>query len=533
MQKTEISYEVAGILNNLIGDYVKGSKNINEFISHPFEFSAFEKIIAEKEKAYKNREILHTELLRQYNDFDCSDAVKQNIDLLKNENAFTITTAHQPNIFTGPLYSIYKAVSTIKLSRSLKKAFPDKDFVPVFWQGSEDHDFPEINHIQLFGNKIEWDFEHKGEAVGRMKTEGFVPLLEQIGEILGDRPYAEELNTLLKSAYDGKRSIADAYKYIMNQLLGAEGLLILNQDAEVLKKAYLHVLKTEINDEIVTKNVLPQIGQLEEKGYKVQASPRELNIFYIDQDNVRNRIVKSESGFSVLNTKSKWNSEVDLFQEMEEYPQRFSPNVFLRPLYQEQILPNLAYVGGQGELSYWMELKKLFDACETPFPILVLRNMLAIVNSSSCKKIKKLELTHKELFLDEATILKRFVKNHSDNPLELDREKAEFEKLYGKIKEKAISVDPSLGASVESIMQGQLKALSNIESKILRAEKKHFDIAQNQISSVKNALFPNGNLQERSENFMHFYSVYGKDFIKALLENLEPFEKSFYLLKDD
>lgn len=532
MQKSEISYNETGILNNLIGDYINSNSNVNEFISHPFDIESFEEIISNKKNSYKNRELIYAEFQAQYKGFECSKAVMQNIDLLKNENTFTVTTAHQPNIFTGPLYSIYKAVSTINLSRLLKKKFPNLDFVPVFWQGSEDHDFLEINHIQLFGNKIEWKFEHKGEAVGRMYAINFDSLLQEIENVLGDRPYAAELNALLKDAYNSNNTIADAYKYLMNHLLGNEGLLVLDQDSRSLKKAYLPVLKEEISNELVTNYALPQIENLESNGYKAQASPRDLNIFYIDKDNIRNRIVKNGSGFSVIDTGIVWESKDELFTEMDEFPERFSPNVFLRPVYQEQMLPNLAYVGGQGELSYWMELKKLFDACDTPYPMLVLRNMLAIVNSSTCKKINKLSLSSAELFQDEDTILKRFVKESSDNNLELEKEKEEFVDLYNKIKEKAISIDLSLGASVESIMQGQLKALSNIESKIIRAEKKNFDIAQKQINSIKNALFPGGNLQERSENFMHFYSVYGPDFIKELLSKFNPFDKTFYLLKD-
>lgn len=532
MKKSTIPYSTTGILNNLIEDYVNQSSNVQEFHYYPYEFNAFEQVIEHKEKTYQNRSILHTAVKQQYESIEKTEAVQSNINLLANENCFTVTTAHQSNIFTGPLYSIYKAASCINICRSLKEQYPDKDFVPVFWQGSEDHDYEEVNHTYLYGKKIEWQAEHRGEAVGRMPSKGFESAIEKVADILGDRPFTTELIELLNTAYNGNNTISFAYKTVMNHLMGKYGLIILDQDSKVLKSGFIEVFKAEIQGQIVTQNVIPTIEKLESKAYKVQAQPREINLFYIDENNVRNRIVKDGDRFKVLNTLIEWINEGEILAEVEKHPENFSPNVFLRPVYQEKLLPNLAYVGGQGELSYWLELKALFNACSTPYPMLVLRNMLAIVNSSTCKKIAKLELSQEELFLDEAEIIKRFVKDQTDNNLELTEEKKQFEVLYSKVKEKAASIDPTLEASVESVLQGQLKALESIEQKILRAEKRNFETAQNQISSIKNALFPDGGLQERSENFMHFYSLTGPQFIEYLIENLQPFDKAFYLLKD-
>ncbi|HEV7382344.1 MAG TPA: bacillithiol biosynthesis cysteine-adding enzyme BshC, partial [Dyadobacter sp.] len=302
---------------------------------------------------------------------------KPDFSTLLDANTFTVTTGHQLNIFTGPLYIIYKIVTTIKLARELKQAYPNHNFVPVYWMATEDHDFAEIASFHLFGETFKWEGEHQG-AVGRLNPKE----LESILKVLPTKPL------LFAKAYLENDTLTDAVRCYMHELFGSEGLICLDADHADLKRHFLPVIAEELTQSVAEKLVTETTSKLADLGYHTPLNARQINLFYL-RDNLRERIVREEDLFKVLNTDITFSEEA-ILKEAEEHPEYFSPNVVLRPLYEEIILPNLAYIGGPSELPYWMQLKGVFDHYQTPFPMLIPRNFGMYINTSISNKLEKL-----------------------------------------------------------------------------------------------------------------------------------------------
>lgn len=527
MRKERISFSETGYFSPTILDYLSGSERLRPFYQYVPEVATFNQVIEDKQQQNVDRQLLADTLTKQYEGIDVPKVVGDNIALLAKETTYTITTAHQPNIFTGYLYYVYKILTAVNLAEQLKTEYPDNDFVPIYWMGGEDHDFEEISQVNLYGEKLVWEHDEQG-AVGRMRTNTLSPLIEHVAEKLGDQAYAEELVALLKRAYLDHDTLTQATRYLVNELFGQYGLVVLVQDDECFKQVLAPVIKEELLHERSFSLLEDHLPLLENAGYQAQAHPRQINLFYL-QDNTRNRIEREGNNYVVLDTELVW-TESEILAALAQHPERFSPNVILRPLFQEMLLPNLAYVGGGGELAYWMQLKPVFDHFEVNYPMLVLRSSACLIEGNIARKIDKLDLAVNDIFLDTDVLIKKYVKQHTEQELSLQQEKEGIDDLYLRLNEMAQSIDPTLQKAVEAQKQGLINALDNLEAKLLRAEKKNFDTATNQIRSIKERLFPNGQLQERFDNLIPFYARYGNGFIEAIKNELVPMDKEFTIL---
>jgi bacillithiol biosynthesis cysteine-adding enzyme BshC len=262
----------------------------------------------------------------------------------------------------------------------------------------------------------------------------------------------------------------------------------------------------------------------------VQAGGRDVNLFYL-KDDVRERIETHKAGFAIAGTDIFFIKE-EIEVELKEHPERFSPNVILRPVFQEMILPNIAFIGGGGELAYWLELKKVFQAVKVPFPVLILRNSFMIVNKKQAANISKLKFGPADLFEPENELIKELVNRESKLTLQLNEERASLQSLYDKIRLSATAVDISLKKHVDALATQALKRIVILEKKMLKAEKKKFAASQRQIINIKTALFPGGTLQERIDNLMPYYAIYGKDFLDMLYEHSTAIDQEFCILEE-
>jgi bacillithiol biosynthesis cysteine-adding enzyme BshC len=260
----------------------------------------------------------------------------------------------------------------------------------------------------------------------------------------------------------------------------------------------------------------------------VQANPRAINLFYL-KDGIRNLIELKDGVYEVRDTDIKFSKE-EVQKELSEHPERFSPNVILRGLYQETLLPNIAFVGGGGETAYWLELKDLFDAYNVPFPVLVLRNSFLIVEKKWQEKIGKLGFDIKDFFQSSQELLTALVSRHKNGELKLNNELEAATQVFQLLKNKAGAVDKSLLKHVEALQAKTIKPLQELEKKMLRAEKRKYEAEQRQIQQVKSALFPLDGLQERVDNFMPYYAKYGRDFIKLIYDHSLTLEQEFMIL---
>lgn len=533
MLTDRISYSESNYFTSLILDYLSQKKELRRFYNRFPDLENFKQQIEEKVASYNNeiREDLVEVLTAQYEHLEVHHCVENNFDKLRSAKTFTITTGHQLNLFTGPLYFLYKIVSAINLSKKLKETWPEYNFVPVYWMATEDHDFEEINYFNLHGKKFKWnnaDSRAGKTAVGILSTEGLEEVFDLFSAEIGGGENADYLKQIFKKAYLDHDNLTDATRYIANELFGKEGLVILDAQDKRLKKHFSPYVKNELFEKLSHQKTSESVEKLNELDYNIQVNPREINLFYLNAE-MRERIIERDGRFYVHEHDISWSKD-EILKEIEENPEHFSPNVMLRPLYEEVILPNLCYIGGGGELAYWLELKSYFEAENVTFPILLLRNSALLQTEKQNEKRQKLNISLKELFLSQHELINRKVRQISNIDIDFSPQKEHLVKQFQHMYELAEKTDRSFLGAVKAQEVKQLKGLDNLEKRLLKAQKRKLKDEVQRISKIQNDLFPNRSLQERQTNFSEFYVDHGKELISALLKNLDPLESNFKIL---
>jgi bacillithiol biosynthesis cysteine-adding enzyme BshC len=527
---TYLPYSETNAFSHLVIDYLSHSENLKPFYHYTPDKAGIRQAIADRKKFPVDRRQLVSVLQEQYKDLHQSEALQTNLQLLQEENTFTICTAHQPNLLTGYLYFVYKIVHAIKLAKDLKADFPEHNFVPVYYIGSEDNDLDELGTFRYNGQKFVWDAAGQTGAVGRMTTESLKPLLHDLLKQLGPPgDFCEELHQIITTAYLQHTTISAATIYLVNELFGRFGLVVIDPDHRSLKAAFTEGMKDDLLNQTPNRIVVQQMESLAAH-HKTQAHPRSINLFYL-KDDLRERIEKQSDGWGVVNSNIRW-SEDALLEELEQYPERFSPNVILRGLFQETILPNIAFIGGGSEVAYWLQLKTLFEHYEVFYPVIFLRQSVLWVTGKEGKLRQQLELSISNIFKPETELIHEFVKKNSVDDWQVDNEMKALEQLLGQLKQKAVVVDPTLRASADAALARMRHQVQVLEKKMLRAEKRKLQDRILKIAKLKDHLFPKGSLQERTENFMPFYLIYGKSFFDALMEYMAPLQQQFLVIED-
>lgn len=523
-----ISYQKSGYFSKLITDYLGEKPELKSLYNHFPKLESFKDQIDEKKRNYplENRKILVAAIENQTNELLLSEATRQNIALLSDPKTFTITTGHQLNLFTGPLYFLYKIVSTINLCTTLKKQYPEYNFVPIYWMATEDHDFEEINYFNFRNSKIKWNRESTG-PVGRLGPDGLNEVLEVFANELGLGENAAYLKQLFENSYIKHNNLADATRFLANELFGSNGLVILDGDDTKLKQLFVPYVRQELLQQTSFQKVT-ETNSILEKEYAIQVNPREINLFYIEDD-LRERIVLEDHRYKVNNTKLSF-SEKEILEMVENYPEKFSPNVILRPLYQEIILPNLCYIGGGGEIAYWLQLKLNFEANNITFPILLVRNSVVLAKEKQINKADKLKLTWADLFSNQQELFNNKTKEFSSFKIDFSEQKEHLKQQFEKLEAIANQTDKSFIGAVKAQQAKQIDGLDNLEKRLLKAEKRVHAEKLERIILLQNELFPNQGLQERRANFSEFYTEFGHELIEKLLLKLNPLDSNFTII---
>ncbi len=519
-----LPYQATGAFTKLVNDYVSGAPEINPFMSHEVSWEGIEAAIKNRLEFDTPRQALHEVLTGQYAGIPLHKKQVGHLSKLLDKNTFTVVTAHQPNIFTGPLYFIYKILHAIKLADELSARHSQYHFVPVYYMGSEDADLDELGFIFTGGEKLTWQTKQVG-AVGRMNTEGLVSIIDHLKGRFSHLPFGKEMIAMLEEAYAKGSNIQQATLRLVNTLFAEFGLIVLIPDHPTLKAAYAPVIRRELLEQFSSGIVSQTIDRLKDH-YKVQADGRDINLFYLFDDGRRERIEKTATGFRVLFSELNFTQE-GLLQELKVHPERFSPNVILRGLFQETILPNIAFIGGGGELAYWLELKDLFQEAGVPYPVLVLRNSFLLVNERVQKLQKKLALSVEELFKPVLELEDLLVERLHGKMRDTDAAQQALEKLYEALKHETAEVDSTLVAHVGALHARARKGLEALAKKMQRAERRKISEETTQLEALRNNLFPNGLLQERLENFMPFYAQYGPALLQRLYNQSLTLEQQF------
>lgn len=509
--------------------YAEGDPLLRPFYRYEPGWASFQEVIQKRKQFPIDRKLLVNTLREQYDLLDPLDRTADQIQKLEAENTFTVVTAHQPCLFTGPLFFIYKIISTIRIAQQLSLRFPDHHFVPVFVIGGEDHDFAEINHARLYGKTISWQQNGMSGAVGDMPARSLSQPLEELKSTLGPSEEAAAIYSTVEMAYTRYDDFATATQALLHAWFGKWGLIVINMNRKELKRAFIPVMREELMQQSSHSLVEETQEALAKAGFPPQAFSRNINLFYL-RPGLRERIIIEEDGRYIVNNTDLQFRADELLTELESHPERFSPNVILRPLYQETILPNLAYIGGGGEIAYWLERLSLFDHFGIPFPMLVRRHSVLWIDKTLSGKMQKAGLSLTDLTEKPADLQQLILLRQAGASFHLDEEKRKMEEIFSHVASKAAFVDPTLEKYALAECAKLMKGIEGIEDRLRKSEKQKHDILLQQVSNLQQKLFPGDSLQERTDNCLPFLVRYGPAWFDALLQQLDPFAGGFDVL---
>jgi bacillithiol biosynthesis cysteine-adding enzyme BshC len=480
---TTISWQNTRLLPALVSDYLANNDTLRHLYEHVPTLDSLKSAMLARANFATDRAMLVAELNTQYSRLEIAPSVKRNIEVLAEANTFTVTAAHQPALFLGSLFTLYKIAGTINLCRQLKAKYPEANFVPVFWMGSEDHDMDELGNTMVNGTPLAWTAEARG-PVGRLAATILQTPLEELKKISANTAVLD----LLEKTVAQSATVGEFTQSLLNSLFGVHGLVVVNQDNRAFKQRFAAVMLEDIFEQRAAK-ILPSTVRFLEQNYKAQVQPRDINIFYLTIGS-RERIYWDEATLSYRVNKldKQWTAE-QLRKEMAECPENFSPNVVYRPLLQEMILPNIAFVGGAGELSYWLEYKELFAHFGVPMPMLMMRNGAVLLPKSAVQKMEKLKLSVTDFFEPLEGLITRYVKLNTTADTSLAAEQSAISAIYTALASKAEAIDSTLKSSVGAEQQKVIAALVNLEAKLLKAEKRKQETAVNQIRNLHTVIF--------------------------------------------
>lgn len=505
--------EITSTYPLIVQDYIRENKA---------DEISWEEALEQKAVNYSSlqRDLLCSVLDEQYLKLEKPNKLKENLKLLRSQDTFVVTSGHQLCLFSGPAFVIYKIAQTIKLSNELSER-TNKRVLPVFWMATEDHDFEEISKLSFLKNSVKWNAAYRDIPAGKIASNELIPVINGLKGIIDNNPKANDFVEILENSLNDNLTLADFYRCFINQLFGEYGLIVLDADHHYLKESFKPIIREELDSSVIHAQVKKTIESFKED-YKVQVNPRKCNLFYI-ANNKRKRVEKVGESYYLVNldkTKELFNP----IEYLEKKPSGFSPNVLMRILYQEHILPNIAYVGGTSEIAYWLEMKDCFNYFDIPMPQLIPRNSVFALDKKVQKVLSKYDLSIKALFENEDKMISSFANAHDDDNDKLVEYLDYIRKHLVKIgllsKKKEEGFQRSVGADLKKI-ENQLE---QINIKYTRQAKRDNENELKQIRDVYHRMFPEGKWQERKYNYLSFDLITDKNYIQEIYEAIRPLD---------
>jgi bacillithiol biosynthesis cysteine-adding enzyme BshC len=528
-----LTKKVAGLPYNSITQfsdrdisYANDDSPLHALLPYRPNLEGLKQSLRDRKKYPVDRPLLVQVLKDQFKDFEEFEPVKANVESLLREDCYTITTAHQPVVLTGPLYVIYKALSVIQWARKLQEDLEEGYVVPVFIVGGEDHDFEEIRSVNVFRKSIKWDFQHRGGSVGSIPSGELVSLVQELESFFENDPKGMKLLAMIKQYYENGDRFTRATQMILHKLMGHLGLICIDMSDERLKRVFIPQIKKEVLHSKSKNLVLDMQHSLEELGFNHQAYARDINFFYL-REHSRELIFKDGKKFKLESDEMEW-TEKEMELEIESHPERFSPNVIMRPVYESIILPDIAYLGGGGELAYWMERPRQFEALNIHFPVLLRRKSMALIDQILLDQWEELGFRPEQLVSHSDELKKEFV--YQDSEVQLERELREILSIFQLIEHKAVGIDPSLSGKVKGMQKSVENMIEGLEKRLVRSLKKKYEEKISKIDKIKRRVHPDHSLQERSENILSFYTRTEKPFVDYLMEHIDATDGHFDFL---
>ena len=529
MKKKTISFNKTGLFSPLICDFVNSDLELKPLVNSFVDLKSIKYSLEKKNE--KNRAILSSVIKEQYNNtsflnLDLS-LVYSNVDKLLDKNVYTVTAGHQLNIFLNPLFLIYKIISIISTTNYLNKKYIDSHFIPCFWIATEDHDFQEISSFKLEDSIYRWNLETQ-DAIGNLESKSLLKILNQIKHILITTSYGKELFKYYNHAYRNNLNYADATRSLLTSLFGDYGLVVVDGNHVRLKELFVSDLKEDILNGFVYDTV-SRTNKVLKKKYKPKINSMQSNIFYLS-NSIRSKIKLKNNIYFTEGHSQTW-SQSELLNEIDKFPENFSPNVFLRTLYQESIMSNILYLGGPSEISYWLQLKNMFDARQIHYPILALRSHFLILSKKISHLKSKLNLESLDLFLDYEEKVKKIL--YKTSSLKINKKFSNLKKILLNLENEFQSIE---GFPINSFYVFQTRfqnEFSRLNSKILKFEKIRNQHLLNKIKLLDSELFPNKSPQERMNSFIPYYIKYGKAFFDSLIKESSIFHNKYTILTEE
>ena len=509
-----IPIEKIRIFNKLIDDYYGFKEKLKEIISFEPNLEGIvesSKVISQN---FNQRCLLKEVLEQNYKSLAPPIEVLKNIETLKKDG-LAIVTAHQPNLLLGPFYTISKAVSIIALSQKLNNLNIGFHYSPIFVIGSEDHDKDEILNVTISSKKYNFNTDYEGPLGAMENSNQLKELVDFILFELGDTVNTLDLKTAIKEAYN-RNSLAEATQYLLTSIFGKYGLIVLDFNLPCVKNAVYPIFQKELESNWV-QNVTKKKVEWLSANYYVQAPPQDCNLFDISDGN-------------------RFKIRRDSMDDISIYaknPHRLSPNVMLRPIMQQFVLPSVAYVGGAAEVAYWLQLKDLFKAAEIPFPVILLRDIFNVLDKKNYEKWKKLGLNETDLYQKRIFLDNEFVKKNSFVESYTEAQKKNFQERITEIKSKIIETDKTLENSLNVFEHDIDKAFLRIQKKWLQAEKRKKQFELDQIHNIKDLLFKDEVMLERIESYFPYHKTYGTELLDEMIKQSDVFSYNLKLIVAD
>lgn len=511
-------------------DYMQHFETVREFFACHYadEQDVLAQIERLRDRKYPRLEIGRV-LERQNKAFGAGEATAKNIEDLALGNANVIITGQQVGLFGGPLYVLYKALTAIKLADRLSRVCKDC-FVPVFWLATDDTDYAEVNHACVLNQQYEILRLQLTESPEAMVPMSQVTLGESVTELharlqaeLPDTEFKKPVMDALRSCYAPGRSLAEAFGLWLIHLLKDFGLVVVDPSDPEIKRLSREVLRREIADGSPATRAVKQVTQrLRERGYEPQVQLRDgyLNLFYFEPARLaltqRNEHIESTDG-------SRRFERQELLALLESHPERFTPNVVLRPVIQDSLFPTVAYVAGPAEIAYFAQLRGVYELYDLPMPIIYPRASMTLIEPGIDRILDKFQLQVRDFWAPVEPLISRFARERLPESLlrTLQTYRNEWPQAVRALKPQIRQVDPTVEAMADSTAGRVAHALEQLEKKIVQAGRRQHDIIAQQLRKASASLYPEGNLQERVLNPTSFLVKYGPIFIERLYEVMD------------
>jgi len=530
--------------SKLFLDFLNNFKSVKPFYTHNFrEKEMFPLVFNQNHKMDSiRRGKIYDILKNQYQDTNPSKKTQRNIELLKNSNTLAVVTGQQLGVFGGPLYTLYKTITVLKLCNSLSEEFDSYNFVPVFWLENEDHDLAEITSLNILdddGNPKAINYltpeianENK-QSVGELKLGPEIDdFLKTFRESMRTTDFSEALFSILTEAYKPESTYLEAFRKLMHSLFDSYGVILFNPADKEVKQILKPLFLQEINDFRKHSEALVNVSATLDESYHAQVKVKPVNLF-MHHEGGRYLIEPVEEGFRLKNKRVKF-SKTELLDKIESNPELISPNVLMRPVCQDYLFPTAFYVGGPGEIAYFAQALSLYDFFKVNKPVIFPRASVTLVEKSINSVLSKYNIRIEDLFLQKGKLADRIISSLSKSNIDdtFQNSKDQIDKIFEKIRTDFADIDPQLADMSEKYKQKIFSYLDEYKAKSADAQKRKYDVVIKQSQKALNNLYPESVLQERVFNYFLFANKYGADLINIIYDEiaLNKFEHQIIFL---